>query len=142
MPHWGIRVKASMWLTLKQKNGKFSIGRHTSLYEIGIALATYLRGHTNDTWSPFWLLRFHECREQGVYNNDSMLGAGNVRKSLQVGVLHVCVLEWGCWRSYMEYPSLNAFRGRSPMPFSMSPRAMNHHYDAYIFTWAPRRLFH
>lgn len=24
--------------------------------------------------------------------------------------------------------------GRSHMPFSMSPRAMNHHYSAYIFT--------
>ncbi len=82
MPHWGIRALASMWSTLKQNNGNFSIGRHTSLYEIGIALATYRRGHSNDTPSPFWLLGFHECGEWGVYKHESMLGAGNVRKSL------------------------------------------------------------
>lgn len=50
-----------MWPTLKQKNGKFSIGRHASLYKIYTALVTYIRGHSNDMWSPFWLLGFHEC---------------------------------------------------------------------------------
>lgn len=133
-----------MWPTLKQMNDKFSIGRHTSLYEIGIALATYLRGHTkHGVHFGYW--DSMNVGEWGVYKNKSMLGAGNVRKSLQVCVyvcVHTCGLKWGCWCSYMEYPYLNAFLGRSPMPFSMSPRAMNHHYRTYIFTWAPLRLFH
>lgn len=81
MPHWGIRTQASMWPSFKRKNGKFSIGHHTSLYEIGIVLATYLRGHTQ---SPFWLLGFGDCGVRGVYKHESTLGVGNDRKSLQV----------------------------------------------------------
>lgn len=82
-----------MWPTLKQMNDKFSIGRHTSLYEIGIALATYLRGHTkHGVHFGYW--DSMNVGEWGVYKNKSMLGAGNVRKSLQVGVMCVCVCVW------------------------------------------------
>lgn len=125
MPHWGIRAQASKWPTLKGKNGKFSIGRHTSLYEIGILPATYLWGHSNDTRSPFWLLGFHECGEWGVYKHESMLGVGNDRKSLQMGGgFSVCACMCMCMCVCVEVGLLALVHG---IPFPKCfPRQISH----------------
>lgn len=72
-------------------------------------------------WSPFWLLAFNvgvECIKTRAHGE-------------LLGVFHMCVQKVGG----IPFPD------RSPMAFSMSPRAMNHHNSAYVFTWAPLKAF-
>lgn len=75
-----------MWPTLKQKRGKFSIGRHASLYEIGISPGRF----------PFEVIPVVRRVHFGYWDSINVGSGefikmraleedGNVRKSSQVG---------------------------------------------------------